>query len=42
MTPVQWAKVLHAGWMASEHDSELEKVLQAMAREAERIARETQ
>jgi hypothetical protein len=42
MTPVQWAKVLNAGWMVTEHDSELEKVLRAMAREAERIAKETQ
>jgi len=42
MTAEQWARVLHAGWVVTGHDSELEKVLQAMAREAERIAKSTE
>lgn len=42
MTAEQWAKVLHAGWLATEHDSELERVLKSMAEEAVRIAKDTE
>ena len=41
MTPAQWARVLRAGVRVCGN-SELERALQAMAREAEKIAKETE
>lgn len=41
MTPAQWARVLHAAWLATRTE-EFERIIQAMRDECKAIAKETE